>query len=331
MTNLNDPDPRPNGAGVDGKSLPHGHLPVMLDEVLEAVNPSEGETIIDATAGRGGHAVELARRIAPNGTLILLDLDPGNLTYASDRVRDETGLDPISIQGSFASVGRELRARTLQADGLIADLGFASNQLEEAERGLSFGREGPLDMRLDPGSPLKASDLLASLSEDELTDLIRRFGEDPAARRIARKIVANRAEKPILNTAHLARLVCEAYGSRTREARLHPATRTFQALRIAVNDELGALEALLEEIERTARHLATGSTGWLRPGARLAIIGFHSLEDRLVKQAFARMDDKGWLKDRARKPLTPTQAEVRSNSRARSAKLRSATVGTPRN
>ena len=162
----------------------------MLKEVLGALNPNPGETIIDATAGRGGHAVELARGITPTGTLIMLDLDPGNLAYASNRVREETGLEPIAIEGSFVSVGRELRARGLQADGLLADLGFASNQLEQAERGLSFGREGPLDMRLDPGSPLKASDLLASLSEDELTDLIRRFGEDPAARRIARKIVA---------------------------------------------------------------------------------------------------------------------------------------------
>jgi 16S rRNA (cytosine1402-N4)-methyltransferase len=325
VSTINDAE---SGSGPnDRKSIPNGHLPVLLGEVIEALDPQPGQTVVDATAGRGGHAVEIARRLTSSGTLILFDLDPGNLAYAAERVRIETGLEAVTVAGSFASVGRELRARDMQAHGLLADLGFASNQIEQADRGLSFNRKGPLDMRLDPGSPLKASDLLATLSEEELTDLIRRFGEDPAARRIARKIVANRAVEPIQDTAQLARLVCEAYGSRNREARLHPATRTFQALRIAVNDELGALEALLEDIERTARHLATGAPGWLHLGARLAIIGFHSLEDRLVKQAFARMADQGWLGDRTRKPLKPTQAEIRSNARARSAKLRCATVG----
>ena len=188
-------------------------------------------------------------------------------------------------------------------------------------------RDGPLDMRLDSSTPLKAEDLLATLSEPDLADLIRRFGEDPSAKRIARKIVAQRAEEPIQTTAQLARLVREAYGPRAREARVHPATRTFQALRIAVNDELGALDALLDEVERTAKQLAKGSPGWLSLGARVVVIGFHSLEDRAVKQAFARMADQGMLQDRSRKPLKPTRTEIRSNPRARSAKLRCAKVG----
>jgi len=299
----------------------------MLEEALERLQPVNGETFVDATAGRGGHSVEIARSIGHGGTLVLFDLDPGNLAYAAERVRTETGVTPITIEGSFASVGRELRARELVVDGLLADLGFCSNQLEEAGRGLSFVSDGPLDMRLDPTSPLKAADLVGSLSEADLADLIRRFGEDPAAKRIARKITEKRAEEPITTTAHLARLVCEAYGPRARESRVHPATRTFQALRIAVNDELGALEALLDDIQRTVRRTTSGSPGWLGLGARIGIIGFHSLEDRLVKQAFARMDDQGWLKDRTRKPLTPTPSEVHRNPRARSAKLRCATIG----
>ena len=308
----------------------HGHIPVMVDEVMAALDPRPGETIADATAGRGGHAVTIARAIGPSGTLILFDLDPGNLAYAQERVHQAVpGIEIVAIARSFASIRRELRQKELQIDGLLADLGFASNQIEEPDRGFSFNREGPLDMRLDPESPLKASDLLLSLSEPELADVIRRYGEDPAAKRIARKIVAERTEKPIESTAHLARLVREAYGSRAREARVHPATRTFQALRIAVNDEIGALDALLGEIERTALALMNGSPGWLAPGARIAIIGFHSLEDRLVKQRFARMAQEGALTDRARKPLTPTHAEICSNPRARSAKLRCATVGTP--
>lgn len=321
-------EPAPEHDSEDGKSIAHGHLSVMPEEVLETLAPGPGETIVDGTAGRGGHAVSIADRIGPDGRLILFDLDEANLRYAAERVRRETGLEAMTIQGSFASAGRELRARGLVADGLLADLGFSSNQLEQADRGFSFRLAGPLDMRLDPGIPIRASDLLATLSENELTDLIRRYGEDPAARRIARKIVAHRAEEPIQDTALLARLVNEAYGPRAREARVHPATRTFQALRIAVNDELGALQALLDEVERTANQLASGTPGWLGLGARVVVIGFHSLEDRAVKQAFARMSAQGTIQDRTRKPLKPTAKEIRSNPRARSAKLRCATVGT---
>lgn len=326
---MSSPNPEVDGGARAHSQPPHGHVPVMVSEVLAALEPRPGETIVDATAGRGGHAVELARAIAPKGSLVLFDLDPGNLAYTCERVRREVDLEPIPIEGSFAAITRELREREVVADALLADLGFSSNQVELAERGFSFAREGPLDMRLDPAAALKAADLLASLSERELAELIRRYGEDPAATRIARKIVATRSQEPIHTTVHLARLVCEAYGPRAREARLHPATRTFQALRIAVNDEIGALEALLGELEDTAHRLVNGSPGWLAPGARIAVIGFHSLEDRVVKQRFARMAKQGLLTDRARKPLTPTRAEVRSNPRARSAKLRCATVGTP--
>ena len=307
----------------------HGHVPVMVEEVIEVLHPHPGETIVDCTAGRGGHASRLAEHIAPGGTIVLFDLDTQNLEYAGTRVQDETGLEPILIRGSFVSIGRELTERGLCANGVLVDLGFASNQIDLPERGLSIKGDGPLDMRLDPSAPVKASDLLSSLDEPDLTSIIRRYGEDPAAARIARKIVATRSEEPIQTTAHLARIVVEAYGARARESRVHPATRTFQALRIAVNDEMSALEALLDEIQIAAQASTDRKSGWLAPGARLAGISFHSLEDRLLKQRFAEMDRLGLLKDRARSPRTPSTAEIRSNPRARSAKLRCATVGAP--
>ena len=313
------PDPAEEG---------HGHIPVLLEAALEALKPCPGDTLVDCTAGRGGHASRIAQAIQPEGRLVFFDLDGTNLQHTSDRLKRESSLDAIAIERSFAAVGRELTQRGLVANGLLADLGFASNQMDDPGRGLSLKADGPLDMRLDPGIPVTAADLIARLGEAELRDLIRRFGEDPAAARIARKIIEERKKEPIISTAHLARLVREAYGSRARESRVHPATRTFQALRIAVNDELGALEALLSEIEIAARLIQRGSPGWLAPGARLVLIGFHSLEDRMIKRRFATMAQTGLIETRSRKPVTPSEDEVRVNPRARSAKLRWATVGT---
>ena len=307
---------------------PHGHVPVLLEAAIKALNPAPGETMVDCTAGRGGHACALGRGLRPGGRVVLFDLDEANLDHASNRLQEEQGIEVVAIGRSFAAVGRELTHRGLQAQGLLADLGFASNQMDDSSRGLSLKGDGPLDMRLDRRISMSAADLVARLDEPALRELIRRFGEDPAAARIARKIVEVRAKEPITQTAHLAQLVREAYGSRARESRVHPATRTFQALRIAVNDELGALEALLAEIEVAARLARSGSPGWLAPGARLVLISFHSLEDRMIKQRFARMVETGLLEDRSRKPVKPSDEEVRANPRARSAKLRWAKVGT---
>ena len=323
MTDLPPPGDAPPPLESD-----HGHVPVLLEATLEALAPAAGDLIVDCTAGRGGHASALAQAVQPGGGLVLFDLDPGNLEHAASRVTRSAGLEPISIARSFAAVGRELMQRELTTNGLLADLGFASNQMDDPTRGLSLRADGPLDMRLDQAIPINAADLLERLDEGAIRDLIRRFGEDPAAGRIARKIIEARQQEPIKTTAHLARLVREAYGSRARESRVHPATRTFQALRIAVNDELGALEALLSEIEIAARRVKAGSSGWLAPGAKLVLIGFHSLEDRMIKQRFAAMERDGLLDSRSRKPITPSAEEIRVNPRARSAKLRWATVGT---
>ena len=303
-----------------------GHIPVLFDEVMGVLNPSDGQVYVDLTAGRGGHAAAVASRVAPRGRVALFDLDQENLGYSSARVVRESGITPVAIHGSFVSVGRELDAIGLRADLVLADLGFASTQVDDPERGLSFMREGPLDMRLDPTSGMSAEDLVATSSERDLADLIGRFGEEPLARKIAAKIAAARAVAPIKTTAQLADLVREAYGSRAHASRMHPATKTFQALRIAVNDEMGALDALLDSIRRAAERAKDGRPTWLAPRARVAIIGFHSLEDRQVKQAFAEMRKSGLVTEIASGAIGPSESECAANPRARSAKLRAVMV-----
>lgn len=312
---------------MDGTNA--GHIPVLFDESIRVLSPAVGHVYVDLTAGRGGHAAAVASRIAPGGRVVLFDLDRNNLAYSSARVARESGITPIAIHGSFVSVGRELEAIGLRADLVLADLGFASTQVDDPERGLSFMRDGPLDMRLDPTSGMSAEDLVATSSERDLADLIGRFGEEPLARKIAAKIAAARAVAPIKTTAQLADLVREAYGSRAHASRMHPATKTFQALRIAVNDEMGALDALLDSIRRAAERAKDGRPTWLAPRARVAIIGFHSLEDRQVKQAFAEMRKSGLVTEIASGAIGPSESECAANPRARSAKLRAVMVDGP--
>jgi 16S rRNA (cytosine1402-N4)-methyltransferase len=310
-----------------------GHVPVLVAECLDLLDPKPGETVVDLTAGRGGHAVEFARRLQGSERLILVDVDPGNLAFASERIAREFGSAPVAVSGSFARVDELLAGKAISADVVLADLGFSSTQMDDPARGLSFSADGPLDMRLDPRGPVTAADLVASLPEAELARIIHEFGEEPLARRIARKCVETRGNEPITSTARLARLVREAYGPRARSSRLHPATRTFMALRIAVNDELGALRTLLQAIERAAERLARpdgGGSAWLRPGARVGIISFHSLEDRLVKRAFADMSRRGLVTPVTRKPTVPTEQEAAANPRSRSAKLRVVAIGVLR-
>lgn len=303
-----------------------GHVPVLLNEVLEALRPAEGQVFVDLTAGRGGHAEAIAARLGSAGRVILFDLDPGNLAFAAERVSRLGGPEVSTVHGSFASVGRELSALGLRADLVLADLGFASTQVDDPARGFSFMRDGPLDMRLDPTRGMTAADFVNSAGEAELAEVIRRDGEEPMARRIASKIAAARAREPISTTAQLAELVRDAYGSRARTSRMHPATKTFQALRIAVNDELGALRALLDSVRDAARRTIGDRPGWISPGARVAIIGFHSLEDRMVKQAFADMTRVGLAIETTRGAVVSSESEAAVNPRARSAKLRSVTV-----
>ena len=324
---------QPKLDGNQGAQAPQGmssgHVPVLFAETIGALKPQSGDVYVDLTAGRGGHATAVAQQLGPTGRVVLFDLDRGNLDYSGDRVRAATGIEPVPVHGSFASVARELDARGIVANLVLADLGFASSQVDDPARGLSFMREGPLDMRLDCSSGMTARDLIASSSERDLAELIARFGEEPLARKIAAKIAAVRAVAPIETTAQLADVVRDAYGSRAHTSRMHPATKTFQALRIAVNDEMGALDALLDSIHRAAQRIHDGRPSWLAPGARVAIIGFHSLEDRLVKQAFAAMRRDGLCNEITSGALVCSEAESAENPRARSAKLRAVMVDSP--
>ncbi len=313
------------------------HVPVLLEKVVGVLAPKPGEVYLDCTAGLGGHASAIAARVGPAGAIVLNDVDASNLTVARARVRDvvremeggsargEGPSEPepagpriISLHGNFAEAPRKLAELRLRADLVLADLGFSSNQVDDPDRGLSFMRDGPLDMRLDPSQGVSAAELVRSLPEGELARIIREYGEDRAASAIARKIVRAREESPITTTARLSEIVRSAYGAAADRHPIHPATRTFQALRIAVNDELGSLEALLHAIALGC----AGPGAWLAGGARVAIISFHSLEDRIVKRAFAGLVAEGKAEHLGKGPIEADESEVRINVRARSAKMR---------
>jgi 16S rRNA (cytosine1402-N4)-methyltransferase len=309
------------------------HVPVLLNEVLAVLEPKAGETYADCTAGLGGHACAVAKRMG-HGTIVLNDVDPANLERAAGAVRGAWKTDQgpegpgthgleahatVVVRGNFAELPHVLRERGICANMILADLGFASNQIEDASRGFSFQRDGPLDMRLDPTLPMHAGHLVNSAPEAELVRILTEYGEESGARRIARKLVDVRSMKPIATTSELAGAVHAALGF--SGGPIDPATRTFQAIRIAVNDELGSLEGLLGLVEQACGELAAGRATWLAKGARVAIISFHSLEDRAVKRAFAR-DPR--LVPLTKKPITASDAECARNPRARSAKLRAA-------
>ena len=359
---------------IGGRAGSHsaGHRPVLPARVAESLLPSlvgsadpterdvlaserGGAVYVDCTAGLGGHAVAMLEAFvsavggagARGATWVLCDLDAGNLERATSAVRAAgerlgVALDVVALHASFVEVPRRLVERGLCADAVLADLGFSSTQVDDAARGLSFRLDGPLDMRFDRSRGASAADLVRSMSQDELAEVLRDFGEEPAAKRIAGAIVAARSEAPITTTGRLAAVVRGAAGPRGRGGRRGPAidraTKTFQALRIAVNDELGSLEAMLEAVQRGAVSLrASGrdgvgasigaATGWLAEGSSVGVISFHSLEDRRVKRAFARLSEQGLASSVTRRPLEADAAEIAENPRSRSAKLRVAVLG----
>jgi 16S rRNA (cytosine1402-N4)-methyltransferase len=296
------------------------HVPVLYKEVLAWLQPRPDGRYIDATLGGGGHASGILAASAPNGRLLGLDADPEAIAFASDILRP-FGERVVLRAGNARHL--EAIARPLgfsQVDGVLLDLGLSSRQLADAERGFSFSQDGPLDMRLNSSQGQNAADLVNHLPETELAELLWRYGEERHSRRIARAIVAGR---PLTTTGQLADLVVRIVG---RREKIHPATRTFQALRIAVNDELEALDQALPQ----ARDL-------LRPGGRVAVIAFHSLEDRLVKRFYQResrdclcppevlvcvCEHKATLRVLTSKPVRPTADEIARNPRSRSARLR---------
>ena len=282
---------------------PVRHVAVLPDEVLRLLDPKPGETWVDCTVGGGGHARLIAERIVPGGRLVGLDQDPTMLEKARPIL---AGLPVELVHANFDQLSEVLRNRGIEAvDGVLADLGFASDQMDEVARGLSFRAEGPLDMRLDPTSGATAADLVNTLSEQALADVFYEYGEERQSRRVARQIVERRRAKPFTTTGELAELVRSCV---RKSGGIDPATRVFQALRIAVNDELGALERLLAALPRI-----------LRPGGRAGIISFHSLEDRRVKHAFRT---PGVWEPLTKKPVEASEAEIARNPRSRSAKLR---------
>jgi 16S rRNA (cytosine1402-N4)-methyltransferase len=308
-----------------------GHIPVLLTQVVSALSPCAGEVYVDCTAGLGGHAAAIAcvmeadgASAGPPATIILNDADPQNLERASYQVRAQAPRAVVhALRGNFAELPHKLPPLGLRANMVLADLGFASTQVDDASRGFSFSQDGPLDMRMDPTIPVSAADLVNSYSEDQLAEVIDRFGEDRNARRIARKLVQSRAGNPIQTTDRLAELVRAASpGGKKKGGHIDPATRTFQALRMVVNDEMGSLDALLGGMVREAEALAAHKpTAWLAPGARIAVISFHSLEDRPVKRAMERLVVLGGT-DLTDGAVTGGEDEVAANPRARSAKLR---------
>jgi 16S rRNA (cytosine1402-N4)-methyltransferase len=324
----------PQGVGHGG-GRERSHVPVLLKEAIDFLAVKRGGTYIDATVGLGGHSYEIAKRLGAPGHLIGLDKDPAALEIARKRLTQKETQGPSTadsdsqseskssarddspgdwpavtlLHRSFAEIAKGQRPATV--DGILADIGVSSLQLDDARRGFSFQAEGPLDMRMDPGGERTAEQVVNHLDERQLADVIYEFGEERRSRRIARAICRSR---PIRSTAHLAEVVSAAARPMNQaERRIHPATKTFQALRIFVNRELDDLKALLEAAPRI-----------LKPGGRVVVISFHSLEDRIVKDAFRDGARDMYFRVLTKKPVMATEEESGRNPRARSAKLRAA-------
>lgn len=306
------------------------HVPVLFNEVVDLLSPESGQTLIDCTAGLGGHAAAIGARLGQQGRVVLFDLDPGNLARAEANVRaamcpaDPSSANVDAVHANFAQAPVWAKRNGVRADIVLADLGFASTQVDDARRGLSFKRAGPLDMRLDPTGPITAGELVNTLPERDLAEMIFRYGEERMSRRIASKLVAERSVEPITTTDRLATIVRSVVPR--KPGSIDGATRTFQALRIATNDEIGALEGLLGSITRASGKLGEKDC-WLSPGCRVGIISFHSLEDRPVKRCFSALVQEGRAEAVRRGVVTAGDDETASNPRSRSAKLRVIRMG----
>jgi len=297
------------------------HLPVLYHDIIHALRPKSPGRYVDATVGAGGHAVGILESSSPDGQLLGFDLDPQALALADQRLAVFQGRYQL-IHASYTTLLAQLsRLKWDRVDGIVIDLGVSSMQLDTPQRGFSFREEGPLDMRFSPDQSVTAADLVNDMPEGELANLLWKYGEEPQSRRIARAIHQSR---PLRTTTELANLIQKTVGR--SQGRIHPATRTFQAIRIAVNNELQAVEAFLPQ-----------AVAALRPAGRLAVISFHSLEDRLVKQYF-RLESrdcicppqqpvctcghKASIREINRRPIMADEVEIRENPRARSARLR---------
>ena len=291
------------------------HIPVLLDDVLRVHDPKPGHVFVDCTVGLGGHSAEILRKITPGGRLIGLDFDPANIEIARTKLSGVGGGAFTLHHSNFAGIDKVLAGEGLErVDGILADVGVASPQIDDPSRGFSYRRRGPLDMRMDPTRGQPASALVNRISERELADALLELGDETDAPKIARLVVEYRKQQPITTTEQLTAIVCEARDftlKRAAGAKLHPAARTFQALRMLVNRELGNLQRLLDV-----------TPALLKPRGVVAIISFHSGEDRLVKQAFRDGRRAGVYAEVSDDPVIATPDESAKNPRSRSAKLR---------
>lgn len=287
------------------------HQPVMLKEVISSLNLKQGDIVLDATVGGGGHARAMLGKIMPGGNLIGLDADPAAIVTAKEALKDFEGSFKL-INENYRDLDIVLSKEPVKAfDAILLDAGISSYQMDDGSRGFSIKTNAKLDMRMDPRMTISGYDIVNRYKESDLSDIIWRFGEERFHRKIARFIVEARAGKPIETTHELAEIVHRAIGSRGGKSKIDPATRTFQAIRIAVNDELGTLEEGLKKM-----------VSWLDIGARICVISFHSLEDRIVKNLFKGYAALGVLKVITKKPLRPGDEEVIINPRSRSGRLR---------
>ena len=296
---------------VDDDVPVFGHVPVMADEVLEYLNPGEGKIFVDGTLGCGGHSLAIAERLGASGCLIGIDRDINALEIA----RQKLSAVPAKchfIHQDFRHIDQVLDDLGIdQVDGILLDLGVSSIQLDNPQRGFSLRADGPLDMRMDQESYISAYDLINSLSEREISAIIRDFGQERFSSRIAHALINARMEHPIETTRELRKIVLRAIPNGRARQRIHPATRTFQAFRIAVNREL---ESLNEALNKCAE--------LLRSGGRIGVIAFHSLEDKIVKEKFKALAKEGRMSLVVKKPLTPNERESSGNPRSRSARFR---------
>jgi 16S rRNA (cytosine1402-N4)-methyltransferase len=289
------------------------HTSVMLPEVLEYLNLSEGGCVVDFTLGIGGHALEMLKRIGAEGRLIGIDRDGESLELARQRLKDYQSQCTL-FQSDYRNMDEVLsHAGVREVDAMLFDLGISSYQLNNAQRGFSLRLEGPLDMRMDTRSYISAYDLINSLSEKELATILKNFGQERWHHRIAHYVVNRRGRAPIESTKDLRELVQKAVPNRYQREKIHPATRTFQAIRIAVNRELEALSVAMDKCLE-----------YLKKGGRVCVISFHSLEDKIVKERFRALAKEGRVQLLTKKPLRPTPEEVHQNPRSRSARLRAA-------
>jgi len=287
------------------------HQPVFSKEIIEYLDPKSGQVFFDGTLGLGGHASEILEKLGPKGKYIGVDQDQSALELAKERLNKYTDLCCF-VHDNFRNIGRILKKLDIDTvDGIILDLGVSSVQVDDEHRGFSFRFDASLDMRMNQKQKRSCYDIVNTLSEDELAQIIKEYGEERFSKRIARRIVLERSKGAIESTKQLADIVLKVQPGQKNRQRIHPATRTFQALRIAVNEELVSLKEVLDEC-----------TAYLKVGARIAVISFHSLEDRIVKHKFRECVKEKKLKLIVKKPIRPHQDELDINPRARSAKLR---------